>query len=157
MVPGIAFFVAHFFLIIRRKMFAELALWIFIGGLLSGTYYVRYFNLDGDAFSGLIVSAPSSGSSRKVVILSDALDGYATNHMATPFLNWHLSRHIFENPDYYENVIRVYNGFREDPPDYIIDPNGVMTPFLKRIPALRSLYVPSEGGFRRVESRAINN
>src|SRR5690606_25739878 len=56
MVPGIAFFVAHFFLIIRRKHFAEIALWIFIAGLVSGNYYVRYFSLDDESFRGLIVS-----------------------------------------------------------------------------------------------------
>lgn len=157
MVPGIAFFVAHFFLIIRRKHFAEIALWIFIAGLVSGNYYVRYFSLDDESFRGLIVSGYNSGAPKKVVILSNELGGYAGNEMATPFLNWNLAREIFEGPQYYENVIRVYKGFHDDPPDLIVDPDGVMVPFLNKIPELRKGYVRSDEGFRRANAAAISN
>ena len=157
MLPGIAFFVAHFFLIIRRKLFAEIALWILIVGLVSGNYYVRYFNLNDESFRGLVAAGYSSGAPKKVVILSNELGAYAGNEMATPFLNWNLAREIFEGPQYYENVIRVYRGFHEDPPDVIIDPDGVMVPFLNRIPELRKSYVRSDEGFRRVNAAAVNN
>lgn len=156
MVPGIAFFVAHFFLIIRRRLFAELALWIFIVGLISGNYYVRYFNLEDESFRGL-VAGQFSGTPRKIVILSNQLEGYTGNDMATPFLNWHLSREVFEGPQYYENVIRVYKGFAADPPDLIIDPDGIMLPFFKRIPELRNTYVSTDDGYRRVNAPVVSN
>ena len=59
-----------------------------------------------------------------------------------------LLEDIFEHPEYYENVILVYEAFRRDPPEVIVDPQNLMQPFLDKIPEIKSRYVNDEIGYR---------
>ena len=56
-------------------------------------------------------------------------------------MNWDLSKDIFESADYYENVVEVYRGIKEDQPDLIRDKDNLLKPFLARIPELKKMYV----------------
>jgi hypothetical protein len=51
-----------------------------------------------------------------------------------------LSRNIFVNSDYVENVTLIDQSFQQDPPDVIIDKDNLMKPVLERIPRLKLLY-----------------
>jgi hypothetical protein len=77
---------------------------------------------------------------KRILILQSNLSGYVRNQLATPYLNWKLSRDVFHHPEFYENITAVYHHLRLDPPDEIIDPENLMSPFMERIPALRKAY-----------------
>jgi hypothetical protein len=150
LIPGFSFFIAHLFLLLKRRWFAEGAFWIFVIGLLVGCYYSRYNAEEDKLFEDLLVKDYDRGfSKQKVVILSDDLSIYKTNMMCTQFLNWKLSKEIFEHPEYYDNTIKVYKGFMADPPDLIIDPADLMRPFLKKIPDLNVRYYRIDNGYKR--------
>lgn len=143
--PSFAFFITHLVLLIRRRRFAEINLWILLIGVVSVSYLARYGKIDSINYSALVVPAGISSPEKKVLILDDDIATYRTNQLASGFFDWNLSRSIFENPDVYENVLLVYNSLNNDPPDVIIDPNNVMEMFFRRIPALEKKYVRTSG------------
>jgi hypothetical protein len=151
-VPPFAFFISHFLLILRRRTLAELAFWLLIGGTIGSSYYNRYSALGNPGYATYVVKEPSYRNS-KILVLSDDLFQYSENSMATPFLNWQLSRGVFEHPEYYGNVVEVYNGIKSDKPRHIIDPTNALEPFLARIPEFRRDYKKTADGYELTSAR----
>src|SRR5690606_3056147 len=152
-IPGLSFLVTQFFLLIRRKKFIHLNAWVLVAGIVSVAYLGRFGKIAAIDYSGLWVSTTNSGiSGKRVLVLGDGVDLYADNSLATPFLDWQLSQEIFRHPDYYENVTRVYQAFRQDAPELIIDPDDLLGPFLDRMPGIRSQYIREGSRYRRINN-----
>lgn len=147
---GFSFFISHFFLIVMRRRFAELAFWIFLGGIAFICYSSLYSKPGEGKYAQLMVPHRNDGpTGKKIVVLADSMEMYRDNVLGTPFLNWNLAEQIFKGPEYYEHIGIVYDGFR-DKPDIIVDPSNLMAPFLDKIPELRQQYTRSAEGYRRV-------
>ncbi len=155
--PGLSYFITHLFLIIRRRMIAEIAFGVLAIGLLAVCYSGRYTINDNESYQRYLVSSPSPVQPEKVLTLDNNLGFYLGKTMSTPFLNWTLSRKIFENPEYYDNVIVVNNGFRGDYPDLIHDPNGLLKPFMDKLPELRMNYTVTPEGYRKKALSRVSN
>lgn len=144
--PAVSFFFTHFLLLIRRRKFAELNVWILLLGILTTLYLARYSKLDVD-YSKLLVQKNQHGiTANRLLILEESPSGYVDNFTSPPFINWKQTREIFDHPHYYEHVLRVHRLFEADPPELIIDPGNRMQPFFDRIPALQNKYRKSEEG-----------
>ena len=142
LIPGFSFFIAHYFLLIRRRRLAEINLWILLLGILSVNNLARYNKIESIDYA--LLRVPESKSSiinQRILILDDDRKIYKDNKSATPFLNWTLSKTIFASADYYENVVQVYQGIKEDQPDFIRDKDDLLKPFLARIPELNRMYI----------------
>jgi hypothetical protein len=83
---------------------------------------------------------------KRVLMLGDDFSVYKDNNLGSGFLNWRLSREIFEQSDYYENVILINNSFTTDPPQVVIDPSNLMPYIFERSPALKAKYTLSGNG-----------
>jgi hypothetical protein len=128
--------------LIHKKKFAEIGLWILMGTTVSMSYLARYDNFGVIDYSKLIVEQDRRiPKDKKVLALDENWGVYKNNALASPFLDWRLSKEIFKGPDYYENVIKVYQGLTNDPPDVIRDKENLLKPFLERIPELKRQYV----------------
>ncbi len=152
-IPSMAYFISHYLLLIRRKWIAESMLLIFLIGLLSVNLLARYDKIENIRYTGLFPrESPYSKqiSNRRVMVLTEDPGIYQKNRLAGYFLDWKLSREIFEQPDYYENVLLVARAFKTDPPDRVIDPGNLMGKFFERIPELQSRY-KRDGIFYRRE------
>lgn len=140
-IPGLCFFVTHFLLIMPKRKFAEIAIWIFIAGTVLLSYLARFGALESVSYRDLIVQpAGDELTGRHILVLDEGWEVYARNTMASPFLDWNLSRPIFSQPEYYDNVLLVSNGFKDDPPDVIRDRQNLLQPYLERLPELRNQY-----------------
>jgi hypothetical protein len=141
-IPGLSVLLTHFFLLIRRKKFIHLNSWVLFVGILTIAYLARFQKIDGVDYSRLLVGNDAAEvRNKRILVLDDAVDFYKENSLATPFLNWTLSEEIFRNPDYYENVTRVYHSFKTDPPDIVYDKENLLHNFFSRMPDIRSRYV----------------
>jgi hypothetical protein len=141
-IPGLALLLTHFFLLIRRKKFVHLNAWILFIGIISVAYLARFEKIDLVSYSELNVNSDTPDlRGKRILVLENDPDLYATNYLATPFLNWKLSEEIFRGPDYYNNVTRVYHFFRKDPPEIIMDKEDLMSGFFNRMPAIKTEYV----------------
>lgn len=144
--PAVSFFFTHFLLLIRRRKFAEINVWVLLLGILTTLYLARYSKMDVD-YSRLIVQTNQNElTAKRLLILDETISGYANNIIAPPLINWKLTREIFDHPHYYEHILQVHRLFEADPPELIIDPENKMQPFFDRIPDLQNKYRRSEEG-----------
>lgn len=140
-IPCLSFFITHYFLVFRRRKFAEIIFWVFTIGVVSISYLARYNYIENYiTYSRLSVTGKSAYHEGKILLLKDDISLLKDNKLATGFLDWKLSSEIFLHPEYYENVILVNNAIEKDLPKVIIDPANLFSPFLDRIPRLKSLY-----------------
>jgi hypothetical protein len=142
-IPPFAYFISHYLLLIRRKRIAEMMLWIFLVGLLSMNWATRKGKVSLVNFATLFPSASPDLpviKEKRVLVLGDEFEVYSKNEMAGYFLNWNLSKGIFEHPEFYENVVLIDQCFQTDPPDVIIDRKNLFYPFLEKIPQLKNQF-----------------
>jgi hypothetical protein len=151
LIPPVTFLLTHFLLLIRRRRFAEMNIWILLIGTVALSYLARYDKLGAVNYEKLFVNKQTDSAikNKKVLVLGENSGYFIDNHAATPFVNWDLARGTFENPEYYESVTTVYKAFKSDPPDVIIDEQNFMKPFMERIPELRKQYIRQGGNYLR--------
>ena len=155
-IPSLAYLVSHYLLLIRRRWIAEMMLWLFMISLVSMNLLTRYGRIARVNFVEMFPKTSpyeKVASDRKVMALCDDISVYSQGKLAGYFLNWKLSRTIFEQPDYYENILLINEAFETDPPDLIIDPKGLMEKIFDRIPKLKPLYKKEGEFYRRVVPR----
>jgi hypothetical protein len=140
-VPSLAYFITHYFLLIRRKWLAEYILIFFLLAIVSVAMLARYNKISWVAFNKMFVTPPDiTFQNKSLLVLKDELGYYKANTQAGGFLEWSLCSPIFDEPDYYENVILVSKAFDNNAPDVIIDPNNKMKAFFNRMPTLTKRY-----------------
>ena len=140
-IPGLSFLLTHFFLLIRRKKFIHLNVWLLFLGIIAVAYLARFDKIKSIDYSRLrVANTQSDLRGKRILVLDESLHLYRDNILATPFLNWHLSEDIFRGPDFYENVTQVYHAFKHDPPDVVIDRENLLKDFFNRIPELKASY-----------------
>jgi len=147
--PAIAYFTAYYFQSFRRLWIAELLFLGFVGAI-AFIQYQGIMNLvpglavgQLDNLRAKAALLPEAITQKKILVIGDDGGEYLNNYTATPYLNWSLSRYDLENLDNFDSVIHIYDNFRQDPPDYIIDKHNVMPKLFDRVPALRKRYKPS--------------
>lgn len=142
-IPSFAYFISHYLLLIRRKWIAETMLWILMTGLLAVNLMARKNTFGAVRYESLFPAESPYAKQvhgRKIMVLAEDAAIYRDNEMAGYFLDWNLSREVFEQPDYYDNVLLVARAFRTDPPELVVDPRDLLSKFLERIPELKQNY-----------------
>ncbi len=154
LLPTLTYFISHYFLLIRRKWLSEIMLLVFVISVVSVSLLSRYDRIKSIDYSGMFVPSKANYAfaGKKVAMLSDDITVYRNNLLGGYFLNWNLSKDIFENPSYYENVIILNSAFQSNPPDVIIDKKNLMEGILKRIPSLRKQYRKEGDHYLRISN-----
>lgn len=150
-IPVVAFFISHFFLLMQRRIFAELWFLIFLVYIplvnLGGIYnelvpeYVSYENLlvKETEIDDLI-------KDKKILVLGDNPEYFRNATLATPYFNWNFARGHFEDPTYYDNLTEIYKNFRNELPEVVVDTKNVFEPVLEAIPELKKKYQKKTDG-----------
>ena len=149
-VPSAAFFLTHYFLLIRKKIWLELSFIVFFILILFvnlGTYYDFFITSRWINDEALLVKETKWNDlveGKKILYLGQDVNIYQNAGLATPYLNWRLTRLHFDNLEYYDNLTNIMKNFRQDSPEIIIDPNQVMPEVFNKIPALDKIYIRSD-------------
>jgi hypothetical protein len=155
LIPSLAYLVSHYLLLIRRKRLAEMMLWILLGSMISVNLLTRYNRLEDVNFEGMFPKESPYEKvirDKRVMVLKDDIGIYRTNRMAGYFPDWSLSADIFEQPNYYENILLIDEAFRTDPPEIIIDPKNLMKKIFERIPQIKPLYKREGELYKRINN-----
>ncbi len=142
-IPPLAYFISHYLLLIRRKLLAEIMLWILIMGLISVNLLSKFNVLQSVQYSALFPSASQFDkqvNNKNIMVIGEDMSLFNQNKLSGYFLDWELSKKYFDQPDVYENVIMINKAILEDSPDAIIDESGKLAPFVERIPFLKNNY-----------------
>ncbi len=154
-VPILAFYLTHYYLFFRRKLWAELSFILLIIGV-AFTYFtslsqIDWFERKYDQSAYIVDNQEyKSLEGYKIVVLSDDIRPYRYASLASPFFNWQLSDEVFYNLNYYDNLTLLHQGFIKDKPDIIIDKNKVMPAVFEKIPKLGEMYYQSADGYYRL-------
>ena len=143
--PMFAFFMTYYFLLNRKRIRAEIALWVLFLGVLSMSYagfyemgeLKQYLSFDKIKIE---LKPKIAFQNKKIVVLGNALEYYYQNQLATPYLNWELAKQHFENLDKYEPIIEIYQNFLTEKPEIIIDEAGIVPALFSKMPLLKQNY-----------------
>ncbi|UII27881.1 hypothetical protein LVD15_05515 [Fulvivirga maritima] len=95
--------------------------------MLNDKYMVDY--TEGEKWEG-----------KRILVLDKNIASYQNATPATPFLNWELVEGLFRNPQYYDNLTIIQQGFSEDTPEVIIDKHEVMPAIFDKLPEMKMRY-----------------
>ncbi len=149
-VPPVSYYISQYFLNIKRKWLAEIVFIIFLISPVFfnlGTFFGFFFTQNLVDSSNYVVS-PSDYSTeiadKKILVLGPDMAPYLNARPATPFLEWSLSRKVFSELGYYDNLSIIGRGFSMDMPQLIIDQERMMPDLISKIPAF-NVYKSSDG------------
>jgi hypothetical protein len=158
LVPAVVYFGTHLLLTIRKKILADL---VFVA-LVVAIFYINFSNVlfpYGWVATNKYVLSKTDGKTnvknKKLLVAGDNLQGYMDNKLATPYLEWALAERHFNYLDDYANVIEVYENFRSDMPDVIIDQNGKIEELFTRIPALARYYAKEKNSNTYIRNKQL--
>ena len=145
-VPVGAFYISHFFLLIRRRFITEIAFSVFLVAVLFIHFSTLYHWRPLSGFLNyerlLVVETPWDKlvEGKKILFIGDGMSVYKNAALATPYLNWQLaSRHLSE-PEYYDNLMAIFGEFSKDTPQVIIDEIGIVEALLPKMPSIADKY-----------------
>jgi hypothetical protein len=146
-IPPAAFFISHYFLLIRKRLKTELLFLVFFFSLILvnwGSYYnlkIPGFLIDNEKM--LVQPSPLNEivTGKRILVLGDAVNLYQDAQLATPYLDWKLAKAHFHALDFYDNITAIYRNIMDDAPEIIIDQERVMPELTSKIPALGVMYV----------------
>ena len=148
-VPALAYFATYYFLSFKKRWLAEMLFLGFIGGI-SLIHYQGLLGLSPGLAVGQLESLrakpallPEEIREKRILVIGEDEGEYLNNLTATPYLNWDLARYDLENLDNFDSIIHIYDNFRQDPPDYVIDKENLMPKLFRRVPALQKRYKQS--------------
>jgi hypothetical protein len=149
-VAPMAFFGTNFFLVWRkRKWQAEVIFVVAFCWIICWKFYSTT-NLSGGWEAAKLenlriipTKLPAQIENKRILVIGSNEGEYLNNTPATPYLNWDIARRDLGAIDSYESVINIYDNFIADPPDYVIDKEGVMKTILARLPELNKQYKPT--------------
>jgi len=150
-IPAAAFYINHYFLLIRRQLILESVFTLFVVLVIFinlGTYFGFFFTsslVDMEKFLAGEDPYQELVEGKKILHVGENLNVYQNAQLATPYLNWHLSKMHLEALDYYDNLTQLYLNFKEDPPEVIIDEKNVIDDLFEQLPTIASQYEKLSG------------
>jgi hypothetical protein len=143
LLPPLIYLMSYYLLLIRRRWLAEVSLWIYAGGVVTISLLARYEKIPSVDYSRLWVTiSPRTAlvHDKKILTLTDDPSLYQTNTPASFFLDWELSKEVFEKTDVIENILLLDRSFKNQLPEVIIDPQNYMSAVISRLPYLQGKY-----------------
>ena len=133
-VPVIAYFWVHYFILLRRRIFRFLMPGLLIFGVLSFSMY-SYRMLTGP-----LETSKTEIISEGTMILGSDLSSYKEVIINSPCFDLHLSKRAFKGLDYYESAGGIFKLYQKANPSFVIDEMNVMPHLIERFPQIESNY-----------------
>lgn len=145
LVPVFAFFAAHIFVLVRKKLPLLIGFWaiLFLVPIINAamTYdssgrYLALMKVDTKAES----FEPELSGKKILVIGPNEPSLYLKSSLGTPYYSWNLSKRHLLHTNNMNNLAEIYKNFQKDLPEIIIDRKMVMDTVFYRIPILEKKY-----------------
>ncbi|MEO9965331.1 MAG: hypothetical protein ABJF11_06070 [Reichenbachiella sp.] len=149
-VPTVAFFVAHYLLLIRHWLMAEISTGLVIILVLFNhlLFSNQWLHIDQFVSYDLLKVKQSKYANlvenKKILVLGDELHHYQKASLATPYLNWHLSKIQIQRPKFYDNSAEIFVNFNKDLPEVIIDTENSIPTIFSIMPTIATKYIHHE-------------
>ncbi|MFY0601918.1 MAG: hypothetical protein JXR03_19745 [Cyclobacteriaceae bacterium] len=142
MVPPLGFFLTHYFLTLRKRIFRILMPYLLIFSLLIYPWFIR-----GNFESFIITEPQVQFQDQKVMLLGSDFRFFIGNEMASPFLDEYSSQQKLMGLDYFHQAAELYNIMLNSDPDVIVDEWDQVPRIFARFPLLEQRYSKREDGY----------
>jgi len=152
LIPFLAFFITHFFQLMKKKQLGGYLMLIFMVYNLRMLYSytnIPYLNKSLINFNNQIVVEGAWNKKfehKRVWVIGNELSLYINNSIATGYFDFNLSKSILAHPEFYVNVNHIYHTLSIDMPEVIIDKEGLLPAIMEKIPLLKNHYYMAEKG-----------
>ncbi len=149
LIPGLTYFITQIFIYLKRGILLNV---LFVSFLilipLIGFSWITYkMNGNGiDRYATFVEEKHRITAGKSVLVLGDDLGYYHQAKLATPYLNYRLSKRILEDYDDFTNMAIAYQFFIKEKPEVVIDEEGVFQRLMERLPELEKFYEKESGG-----------
>jgi hypothetical protein len=152
MLPVIAFFITHFVLLIKRRIWIFISAWILVVPAIIYPYFYEREISNQLTQKQIIRNIPLAGE--RLVIFSSELDLYQQHFAAGPVIDEELSKQFLIQTNDYRNAMIIYQAITIGKPRMIIDHWELMPQLKMRFPALEDDY---RAGVNNQYYRKTNN
>jgi hypothetical protein len=140
--PFLAFFITGWFIHLKGGLIPEMIFLAFLGSVVL----INTLGISPNGYNALEAMRIEKTTDKSYIIGKSILitgkknDDYYRAKCGSAFVNWPISSIDLANPDVYESLLSIYESFKEEQPEYIIDNERVFPAIFERIPELASKY-----------------
>lgn len=145
-VPPLAYYLTHYFILIRRKLLRGLMFYLLMFGLLTISYghtsVLGNFLTFVDLSDYMVKPVPRKDiQGKRVLVLGNMPEYYRNNSVATRYFQWSICDKKFENINTYDVLPEIYLELKKDMPDYIISKEDYAPNLIGRVLEFQRRYV----------------
>lgn len=134
LIPIIAYFWTHYFILLRRRIFRFLMPGILVFGCLAYSIFLY------SKYMVPMTVKPVLETNENTMVFSHDLDYYLEAKVLSPCFNDQMTINAFEGLAYYQSAVVLFQLFEKANPDWIIDELNVIPPFFNRFPSVATKY-----------------
>ncbi|MDX2191659.1 MAG: hypothetical protein SFY32_17535 [Bacteroidota bacterium] len=144
--PFAAYYISHYILLSKRKWISEVLFVIMFIIALQFCYSILKIgkiNQQNLAFNNQIIWPEMDLpllKNKRILVLGDSIELYKQSSLATPFLDWSLSKKVLVSMDKFSCVETTYDSFINEKPELVIDLNNLMPKIQSRIVPIGNMY-----------------
>ena len=105
----------------------------------NGWLYVDRF-IDFSRLNTKAEQVHEIAAGKNLWVIGDDINKYKNSSIATPYLNWQLSREQLRGTGFYDNLTEIFINLTQNPPEVIYDKLGIMEELFSRMPTIASNY-----------------
>ena len=142
-IPGLAYFITFLFVAFKKGTPIKILAALFVLGIPMTGYVWTILQVNSDKISTYAVTVSDNHSltqGKKVLVLGEDLGYYHSAALATPYLNYRLSKINLQNQTSLERTALIFQNFLNERPEVIVDEEGLFEEVLERMPLLDELY-----------------
>lgn len=149
LLPGLTYFITQIFIYLQRGFLLKLFSIAFLISIpFIGFSWAYYQIVSGKIESYSVTSSEKhrETAGKSILVLGNDLGYYQGASLATPYLNYNISKEILLDYNSFGKMADVYQDFLKEKPEMIIDADGVFEQLLEKIPLLKDSYLKKSEG-----------
>ncbi|GGZ35172.1 hypothetical protein GCM10007049_30750 [Echinicola pacifica] len=144
--PGLTYFISQIFIYLNNKKQLKILFYTFLLSVPVVGYSWTIYKIQSHRTWNYTLDPNITAGAKRIVILGDEISAYQTASLASPYLNYRLSKRVLGDFSDHEKMIQVYLDFLKEKPELIYDQEGVFEELIKHMPALGELYQQQQAG-----------
>lgn len=149
-----SFFIAHLFLLFKRKWLRNLLFLLFVV-ISIGTNYVYLLRLVPKEIQAYLpypkpLVLPAF-QGKKIWVLDTKWEYYLQNKAATPYFHWGLSKKYLQKVEYYDVQAEIFESLSQKAPDIILGHEPTINAIFRRLPTFAKNYQYKENYWEKIK------
>jgi hypothetical protein len=136
LMPPLIYFTLNLFYLLKSYWVKETLIFLFVIALVYSLSH-EWDNIGQQR----IATQKLQIRNEKIMVLGPQIEEYQNNQMIGPFVNWELSKSLFNQPFKFKTIILIHDYFLKDMPNYVYDPENNFKKLGEYLPTLTSQYV----------------